>query len=204
MYYHCRDLKYVTYGKVFPPPVDVVEEDDWLGPAYRWLGYYCGFFPQVWLARSTSAITGFRASVLRNKSGKKDDSVLFGFDIIKGFPVAYDVWEVIMQPLINSKSTKKSDLDTAIVKYLDGIIRDERADGCEPEGEMADWVNSDGLQDFLKKHVFVKHDQVVVPSLNLKVAKKIVCRNEHQKKKLRKMGFIEDRIEIRNVKSSTW
>jgi len=38
-----------------------------------------------------------------------------------------------------------------------------------------------------------------VPSLNLKTAKRIICRNERQKKALRKKGFIEDRIEIRNM-----
>jgi hypothetical protein len=31
------------------------------------------------------------------------------------------------------------------------------------------------------------------------VAKKILCRNEKQKKALRKMGFIEDRIIIKNI-----
>jgi hypothetical protein len=30
--------------------------------------------------------------------------------------------------------------------------------------------------------VFIEKDQVVVPSLNLKAAKKIICRDEKQKK----------------------
>jgi hypothetical protein len=47
--------------------------------------------------------------------------------------------------------------------------------------------------------VFVERDQFVVPSLNLKTARRILCRNERQKKALRRMGFIEDRIEVRNM-----
>jgi len=39
----------------------------------------------------------------------------------------------------------------------------------------------------------------VVPSLNLKTARHILCRNERQKKALRQVGFIEDRIEVRKV-----
>ena len=38
MYYHCRPLKFVEYGKVFPHP----DSDDLFLPAYRWLGHYCG------------------------------------------------------------------------------------------------------------------------------------------------------------------
>jgi len=38
-----------------------------------------------------------------------------------------------------------------------------------------------------------------VPSTNLKTAKRIICRNERQKKALRKKGFSEDRIEVRNM-----
>lgn len=53
------------------------------------------------------------------------------------------------------------------------------------------------LERLLRRHVFVERDQVVVPSLNLKAAGRILCRNERQKKQLRRMGFIEDRIEIR-------
>ena len=59
------------------------------------------------------------------------------------------------------------------------------------------------LQDFdafLKDYVFVDRDQVVVPSLNLKPAKVVICRDERQKKALRRMGFIEDRITIRNTR----
>ncbi len=43
------------------------------------------------------------------------------------------------------------------------------------------------------------NDQVVVPKLNLKSAKEIWVRNDRQKKKLRRMGFIEDRIKVRRI-----
>lgn len=43
----------------------------------------------------------------------------------------------------------------------------------------------------------VEHDRVVVPGLDLKAAKTVVYRSERQKKALRRMGFLADRIEIR-------
>ena len=46
-----------------------------------------------------------------------------------------------------------------------------------------DWEKSRDLNDYLHQYVFVERDQVVVPSLNLKAAKKVICRNEQQKKK---------------------
>ena len=39
MYYHCRHLKHVEYGKVFPSP----DPDPDFLPSYRWLGHYCGY-----------------------------------------------------------------------------------------------------------------------------------------------------------------
>ena len=68
MYYHCRQFKYVTYAKVFPTPSESLDEN--LEKTYRWLGQYCGFFPQIWLSRSTSKITGVRNS---------PQNILFGF-----------------------------------------------------------------------------------------------------------------------------
>ena len=55
-----------------------------------------------------------------------------------------------------------------------------------------------------KESLFKDIDQVVVHSLNLKSAKQIIWRNEKQKKTLRKMGFIEDRIKIKNIKRGNW
>jgi len=195
MYYHCRPLKYVKYGKVFPPPKDK-DILEWMLPAYRWLSNYCGYCPQVWLSRSHSSITGYR-----NKYSK--DSVLFGFDIIKGFPLSYDHWELIMNSLMNEEVFEKQ--NKAIEKMLNSIYLDCKAEDEEIEGEIADWVKSDcNLDKFFKDYLFKEVDQVVVPSLNLKSAKKIICSNEKQKKKLRKMGFIEDRIEIKNLKNYEW
>jgi hypothetical protein len=80
-----------------------------------------------------------------------------------------------------------------------------KEDNEPPDGELKDWVDSGcNLDVFLKKYVFIEKDQVVVPSLNLKCAKTIICRNEKQKKALRRMGFIEDRIQIKNIKPRPW
>jgi hypothetical protein len=207
MYYHCRPLKYVEYSKVEP----YKNEDNWLNPCYDWLGHHCGYSPQIWLSRSSSFITGYRSSSVmkkrknviskRKQSKINKDSVLFGFEDIKGFPVSYEHWCLFINDIMNHESFQeqnesiKQTLDE-IVGYYDGEIIDIR----DMEQEISDWLDANrDLDVYLKKYVFVEKDQVVVPSLNLKSAKKILCRNEKQKKKLRKMGFIEDRIYIKNL-----
>lgn len=198
MYYHSRGLKFVEYGKVYPPPID--EVDECMFRCYKWLSYYCGgFCPQVWLSRSRSSITGFKTEY-----NKENEGILFGFDIIAGsFPISYEPWEFLMNTLLNIKdgesleSTNKKIADDFKLVEKDCIEYKE-----EPDGELRDWIDCGrNLDEYLKKHVFVEKDQVVVPSLNLKLAKKIICRNERQKKVLRKMGFIEDRIIIKNIKT---
>jgi len=181
MFYHCRELKYVTYGKVFPPPDDA--QDESYTKCYRWLGHYCGFTPQIWLARSTSHITGFRSSDKCKKWEK--DQILFGFEHIQGFGVDYSFWCELMNPIMNSEK---------IACFMDYMV-DASADGLH----YAAYKESRNVEDTLNRFLFVENDQVVVPSLNLKAAKKIICRNERQKKVLRKMGFIEDRIQVHNT-----
>jgi hypothetical protein len=214
MYYHCRPLKYVTYGKIFPPPIESIDSDWGFADMYRWLGRHCGYCPQVWLSRSRSSITGYgyRYSYSsRPKRRKKDgtweskrtwtkkDEVLFGFENIQGFPLSFDLWEMIMNMLIGEKDFKKQ--NSNIVRFLNEIHRETMADGYPIDPEIQAWIDSGrNLDRFLKEHLFVEVDQVVVPSLNLKAAKKIICWDERQKKKLRKMGFIEDRIHIKNFK----
>lgn len=181
MYYHCRELKYVTYGKVFPAPVERLN----LTGAYRWLAKYCGFFPQVWLSRSLSKITG---------AHNQSENILFGFENIQGFPVRYDHWCFLLGQLCEDTSK------TSITAYFSEMTRDMKSESEELDDVLKDWEKSNGLEDYLQRFLFVERDQVVVPSLNLKAAKTIICRNEKQKKTLRKMGFIDDRIEIKNVK----
>lgn len=199
MYYHCRPLKYVEYGKVFPPPVETI--DEYMVRCYRWVGYYCMFYPQVWLSRSNFSITGFK-----QKYSKENDSILFGFDILPGsFPIAYDAWEYLMNVLMNSKDNNISKINKKINKDFMEFEQDSIKEKWEPDGELKRWIDCGRNVDvYLKKHVFVEKDQVVVPSLNLKAAKKIICRNEKQRKALRHMGFIDDRIEIKNIKLRKW
>ena len=208
MYYHSRELKYVEYDKVFPAPE---EKLDWLLPAYKWLGHYCGYCPQVWLSRSTSSITGFRSSnmlkkrknVKRKRSEKKDsnNSVLFGVDVVKGFPVSYEHWCFILNVLINEDCKGINAVNKKIAESMNYCLEDYEGEG----GVIGDWKKCNGnFAMFLNRHLFNEVDQIVVPSLNLKAAKKIICRDEKAKKKLRKMGFIEDRIQIKNMKRMDW
>ena len=207
MYYHCHPLKYVEYGKISPPPIEAC---DFFLPAYKWLSNYCGgYCPQIWLSRSHLSITGYKNSNMlkkrehvqqkRNLVKTQNDSILFGFDIIKGFPVSFKYWELILMFMSDKKTLEEQNKE--MTREINDIARGCKADNTFTDEEMINWDKCGGNLDlFLKKHLFVEVDQVVVPSLNLKVAKQIICHNEKQKKTLRKMGFIEDRIKIMNIK----
>lgn len=211
MYYHSRELKYTTYDKVFPAPLTSVDPD-FLKP-YQWLGKYCGYCPQIWLGRSKSAITGYKSKTKQKSTKFRGDRkniepyVMFSFDIIKGFPVDFDVWCSLLNKLMGCKNPVKEG-DDAIKKFFDEWVNDctynprenGSIDELKPDDILYKWIHSGNYENFLSKCLFVENDQVVVPSLNLKSAKEIFCRNEKQVKVLRHMGFIQDRIKILNSK----
>ncbi|MBM4024524.1 MAG: hypothetical protein FJ280_03855 [Planctomycetes bacterium] len=237
MYYHYRPLLYVLHDKVHPcnPATDFLV-------AYRWLEYYCGFCPQIWLSRSHSHITGVRrpqglkgslgrgsdrTAGWRTELKRTRDGILLGFEHVRGFPVSFDIWETfILNGLLNPASTEDADtktrlaaaiadpavpfpkptLDRRLVASLnhsvDGDAMDEIGDlpAGDTYGEaLRHWQRTRDLDTWLGKVLFTEVDQVVVPSLNLKTAKRLTCRDERQKRILRQRGFIEDRIEIRNL-----
>ena len=165
MFYHSRELKHVEYGKV----EGYVEEDDWLIPAYNWLGSYCGFYPQIWLSRSNSVITGKRSS--RNR-------ILFGFGHIKGFSVDYNRWEIALQSLIDNPNREK-DLEERIKKYFKHMNDDDDKEGLKLDDRI---FPTSCYEDWRDNYLFVENDQVVLPKLNLKVAKEICVFNEQQRK----------------------
>ena len=190
MYYHSRELKYVQYGKVMPPPEDTL--DPHFRIAYQWLGRRCGFYPQIWLSRSRSAITGFRGAVPGKRS--RDRSVLFAFEPIKGFPVEYDLWCELLNVFANAADVEE--VDREMIEQFKWRATEP---GWCPGPADRTWKETKDLETVLERNLFYEHDQVVVPSLNLKAAKRIICGNERQKRLLRWMGFIEDRIEIRKI-----
>jgi hypothetical protein len=209
MFYHCERLKYVKYGKIHPVWTDSPDCD----LAYKWLGQFCGYSPQIWLSKGDVLITGFKNQ--KDKYNKND--ILFGFDIIKGFPVSYDPWCFVIQAFCGlydySPNSKKwedyekinkgirdkfslEELNKRLELYVERSWEDYFSE--DPEEDCSEpWMKD--IRTF-KKALFQEEDQVVVPSLNLKAAKEIICRNEKQKKALRKMGFIEDRIKIKQMK----
>ena len=95
-------MKYVIYDKVLPAPESVFEGwEDFLN-AYKWLGTYCKYCPQIWLSRSKSSITGYKNNQKFPKKrkyviGKKpdEDYIMFGFENIIGFPVDYNFSNVV-------------------------------------------------------------------------------------------------------------
>lgn len=192
MFYHARELKYVKYDKVFPAPEEKI--DDFYKGAYRWLGKYCGFYPQIWLSRSKSCYTGY-------KNKNKDPRIMFGFEYIKGFPLDYGNWCMVLGRLANCKDSVKNG-DNEIIKDMNKMLKvyeEEKLDLNEDK-MLYMWNETKDLQKTLESKLFIENDQVVVPSLNLKSAKVVYCRDEKQKKVLRKMGFIEDRVKILNSK----
>ena len=195
MYWHSRPLRFVRYGKVGPPPWEEVWDS--LRPAYLWLGQHTGYAPQVWFARGSRRITGYRSEV---------DSALFGFDILPGaLGLAYDPWcEVISALSGGSWEVSLAELDQEIVRSLDGVLRFIREEGFEMNAEYREWEKHRDLTRWLDRFLFVGDDQYVLPQVNLKSSKEIWVRNERQKKRLRRLGFIEDRIKIRRVPKSRW
>jgi len=134
------------------------------------------------------------------------DSALFGFDILPGaLGLAYDPWcEVISALSGGSWEVSLAELDQEIVRSLDGVLRFIREEGFEMNAEYREWEKHRDLTRWLDRFLFVGDDQYVLPQVNLKSAKEIWVRNERQKKRLRRLGFIEDRIKIRRVPKSRW
>ena len=194
MYYHSRELKYVMYGKVYP----VWTPNNYLDLNYKWLGQFCGYAPQVWLSKSNIGYTGFK-----NKENKYNkDDILFGFDIIKGFSVKMEPWEYILNAFHRLDVDMRDNytieqLNNELVSYIRSILA--LFDNPTEELELYE-LSVEGLL----KELFKDVDQVVIPSLNLKTAKKIICRTDLQKKKLRKMGFIEDRIIVKKLRRNNF
>lgn len=207
MYYHCLALKYVEYGTILP----FDDTTNFNRPAYEWLGRYCGYCPQIWLSRADIGMTGYRrAPQPRSAGGRRrrvrQDNILFGFDQVHGFPIDYEFWwRFAMNAALNWQPWYPLDIDGMLVQRLDWSLEfavEEYGDTLDPgfcRLEIGWREERPNLAEFLRKHAFVERDQFVVPSLNLKTAKRILCRNERQKKELRNMGFLEDRIEVRNM-----
>jgi len=198
LYYHSTELKYVEYGKILPSPCP---NSDWF-PAYKWLGHYCGYCPQIWLSQCDVGMTGFR-----NEYARRNDGILFGFDVVKGFGVDYELWHFFLNYALGSRNDTRHktapEVSEHVFQEICSLERECITDAVREGYEYTPLFSPDTetVDGFLKR-VFAGRDQYVVPSLNLKAAKKIICRNEKQKKILRRMGFIEDRIKIMNV--STW
>jgi hypothetical protein len=153
-------------------------------------------------------MTGYRGRFVIKQSRwlrEKKDSVLFGFDIIRGFPVDYTFWCLFLYSAMRMPTASPSDMNVDAAAGLDAVLVDLK----EEHGQNYDTIKyplwaawerfRPDFDAFLRSYAFVERDQAVVPSLNLKSAKKVICHDERQKKALRRMGFIEDRIQIRNT-----
>ena len=113
----------------------------------------------------------------------------------------YSQWENLLFCLLdnNFNNLNLNDLDNKVKENFDKINLDEDKNNFIGNERT---FHSKNYEDWKDNYLFVENDQVVISKLNLKIAKEIICRDELQKKKLRKMGFIEDRIKIMNIKKS--
>lgn len=196
MFWHCRKIQHVIYDKVYPCPVEKVDSD--FIKCYKFVSKYCGFYPQIWLSQCNITMTGYhrefdRGLIQQKRLKDNHKDVLFGFDIIKGFPIEYDMWCQLLSSLMNGESVETFLNDMYKICIME-------TDDPEPVPEyLLEWKRTNDVELILRKYLFTGNNQFVVPSLNLKTARRIVCRNDKVRKTLRKMGFIEDRIEVRKM-----
>ena len=173
--------------------------------AYEWLGREVGFAPMIWLSRSQRCLSAFR---------ERKSDVCFGFDIMPGaVPLDYGVWSDILHTFMRAHSSqvgsppssdKSRDDDGMLERSFSDFVSYLKTEDSFPiarEPHWAHWDAHHNLRDLLDRYLFVLNDQVILPRLNLKSAKEIWVRNDRQKKKLRGMGFIEDRIKVRRIQS---
>jgi hypothetical protein len=193
MFYHHRDLRYVKYGTVYPTPAKSVS--DFLGLAYEWLGQFCGFAPQVWLARNCIEITGAGMRQFPGQTEKDYQGILFGFDHTSGFPVHYEFWCFLLNTLINARDV--ADANAQIPKLLDWLVSDRT---LPDTAESRWWRKTRDVSEVLRHCLFIERDQIVVSQLNLQAATLIVCTTEQQKRILRRRGFMETRIVVQDIK----
>lgn len=155
--------------------------------AYKWLSQYCGFFPPLWISSDQDKLTGYAP-----RCGK----VLFGFNKVRGFPVKYDMWMVLLGTLIN--------LDTDNFRFIDERLV-EGLNTLEEQGELT-WSDCKTLDRFLKQRVFVDRDQFVVKSLDLRKSQLILCNDEAQRAIVSKKGFPSSRVKVLSTYSrlSRW
>lgn len=201
MFWHVRELRFVRYGRVEPPSESAV--DAGLREAYRWLGSRCGYAPQLWLTRARRRLTTSRTSSPR----RRQRLVAFGFEGIQGFPVAFEPWCLAIEALADPTCRDLAHEERLRI-YLDEAAAEAAAQAEEDYEEhedewralLAAWRAQPDLEAWLAGHLFREHDQVVLPALNLKAAKEIVVRSERDKSELRRLGFYEDRIEVRKLR----
>jgi hypothetical protein len=133
VYYHTLPLKYVVYGTILPHD----DPSNQFRSAYEWLGHHCGYCPQIWLSRGDISMTGYRyrvgsVGISGSDQRAERDSVLFGFDLIHGFPIDYEFWWFhVLNTALNSPPGK-DEIDRWLVDRLDWWLADSPGDRSDP------------------------------------------------------------------------
>jgi hypothetical protein len=183
-YHHVRPFEAITYDIVRPKsPLDYGKDKEdarYWDRAYRWLENKLGFYP-IFLAvgktnedvRMTGYQNQWRKLLVESKDyreyrrkGESPNEVLFSFNSMpsNGVFIDYDNWHLVL-----NLSDKPEELE----KYTHSIFRPS-------------WIKNDWITRSNKDPHSV---QLVVPSLDLRLASQVTVRNKQTKESLIKMGF---------------
>lgn len=168
LYHHCRPLEAVVYDIVKP---DKKFADEYFVKSYEWVEEKVGFYPLFlgvgngrWV---TYYVTGYDAN-WRKKLVDQPPSrnhVLFSFENLEGIFMDFSYWHIAMNATMNSEKVRAVE---------------------EARLFKRSWTKAKWLKKALKEDGEV---QLVTPTLDLRLAEKVYCRNKATQKQLRELGF---------------
>jgi len=213
LFHHARELDHVCFGVVRqervsrllgPEPTDCLrsggpcpiddwhEEAVWMEPAYDWLAERIGFYP-LFLAvgdvEKVSRITGYDDQFRRKHRPRRlRNKVLFSFADLPE-PVRfqdYDAWHFTIGGAMELGTHHR---EVVVPPYWERLI-------LKRSYRRSDWLR------LARRHP--GSVQATVPQLDLRRADRIWCRNKDTARRLARMGFDPERIEVRRVRVERW
>lgn len=191
-FHHCMPLEYVAFKEIVADPSfscqDFVDDEvifNYEMMANRWLQEKCGFYPHFCAVGT-----------------KQDDLYMTGYDFQFKRVIGWGPQGKIYQ--------KPSDINSILFTFdhLEGVFMDYQAWFCVLNGEVVG--EKLAIPDYVTRSVFkpswprskwmkaseTKSVMFVTPKLDLPNASLIRVRNKETKKKLEKMGFDGNKIEV--------
>jgi hypothetical protein len=186
-YHHIVPFHRVKYDVIVP--VREYSDDQWFIPAYEWLHDRLGFWPLFvavgipsdvsmtgyqsnWRRFLGGTFQGKRYNKIYVKKGEAPNYVLFSFRHVEGVFTDYMSWHFVLGARGNRPQEDVTDNE------------------CRQLFKKS-WPRSRWLHKARKERSEV---QLIAPSLDLRTACRIWCRNKATKKALEKMGFRNVRV----------